>query len=168
MGSASLTVSAAQTVHAAEVAAIRAAVAERLTRDFGPGQWSSTATERGVLNDLKNSKVLLAWHGLTLVATLRLATRKPWAIDPSYFSPSTRPLYLSDMAVFPSQQRKGIGRRFLEEAGRIAREWPADAIRLDAYDAEAGAGAFYAKCGYREVGRAIYRKTPLIYYELKL
>jgi hypothetical protein len=46
--------------------------------------------------------------------------------------------------------------------------WPADAIRLDAWDAQAGAGEFYRKCGYREVGRAAYRKTRLIYFELAL
>ena len=46
--------------------------------------------------------------------------------------------------------------------------WPADAIRLDAYDAPAGAGDFYAKCGFREVGRATYRGVPLVYFELLL
>jgi len=56
----------------------------------------------------------------------------------------------------------------LEEAARLARAWPADAIRLDAYDAEAGAGGFYARCGMMEVGRASYRGKPLIYYELLL
>lgn len=62
-------------------------------------------------------------------------------------------------------QRQGIGRLLLEEAVKQARGWPADAIRLDAFDAEAGAGAFCAKCGFREVGRAVYRKAPLIYFE---
>ena len=56
----------------------------------------------------------------------------------------------------------------LDEAKEIARAWPGDAIRLDAYDAAAGAGEFYAKCGFREVGRATYRGTPLIYFELML
>ena len=112
--------------------------------------------------------MLVARTASELVATLRLATRKPWAIDQSYFAESLRPLYLSDMAVAPDHQRSGIGRRCLADATRIARAWPADAIRLDAYDAPAGAGEFYAKCGYREVGRATYRKTPLIYFELQL
>ena len=40
------------------------------------------------------------------------------------------------------------------------RAWPADAIRLDAYDAAAGAGGFYAKFGCTEVGRVSYRDTP--------
>ena len=54
------------------------------------------------------------------------------------------------------------------EALRIARERLADAIRLDAYDSPAGAGAFYEKCGFRQVGRVIYRNTPLLYYEMMI
>lgn len=56
----------------------------------------------------------------------------------------------------------------MTEAERVAQEWPADAIRLDAYDAEAGAGDFYRKCGFREVGRVSYRGVPLIYFERML
>ena len=168
MGTAPLVFAHAEPGDAAEIAALRTEVAERLTRDFGQGHWSATATERGVLLSLKNSRVLVARANSALIATLRLATRKPWAVDKSYFSDSARPLYLSDMAVSPDHQRSGVGRRCLAEAVRMARAWPADAIRLDAYDAPAGAGDFYAKCGYREVGRVKYRKTPLIYFELKL
>jgi GNAT superfamily N-acetyltransferase len=69
------------------------------------------------------------------------------------------------MAVLPAMQRKGIGRRCLEEAERLAREWPADVIRLDAYDAAAGGRGFYQSCGYLEKGRVCYRNAPLIYYE---
>jgi hypothetical protein len=47
----------------------------------------------------------------------------------------------------------------------LARAWPADAIRLDAYDGPAGAGPFYVKCGYRPTGRVTYRGTALVYFE---
>lgn len=77
-------------------------------------------------------------------------------------------LYLTDMAVDPGLQRKGLGRQLLQEATAIARAWPGDGIRLDAYDGEVGAGRFYAKCGFRQVGRVIYRNTPLVYFELLL
>ncbi len=56
----------------------------------------------------------------------------------------------------------------LEEAARIAAAWPADAIWLDADDAEAGAGGFHAKCGYRELECVRYRGVPRVYYELRL
>ncbi len=36
------------------------------------------------------------------------------------------------------------------------------------YDAEAGAAGFCRKCGFREVGRAAYRKVPLVYLEMLL
>jgi len=121
-----------------------------------------------VLNDLRISQVWLALRGRAAVATFRLSARKPWAIDASYFTRSTRPLYLTDMAVRPELQRQGIGRQCVEEIVAIARRWPADSIRLDAYDAPAGAGDFYARCGFREVGRVSYRGNPLVYFEMML
>jgi hypothetical protein len=56
----------------------------------------------------------------------------------------------------------------MEKAIEMTREWPADAIRLDAFDAVAGAGGFYVKCGMRDVGHVKYRNNPLIYFELVL
>jgi len=70
------------------------------------------------------------------------------------------------MAVAPEWQRQGIGRLCLEAAKKITKDWPAKALFLDAYDAEAGAGEFYRKCGFREVDRATYRGVPLIYFEM--
>ena len=99
---------------------------------------------------------------------MRLAPKKPWAIDVAYFTPVKRPLYLTGMAVSVAHQGQGLGRLALEDASAVARAWPADAIRLDAYAAEAGAGRFYAKCGFQERGRVAYRRDPLAYYELVL
>ena len=103
-----------------------------------------------------------------IVGSLRLHTKMPWAIDVSYFTPVERPLYLTGMAVLPELQGKGVGRRLLNEAEQLARDWPADAIRLDAFDAAVGAGPFYAKNGFREVARVKYKGDPLIYFELLL
>ena len=153
---------------AAELAALHTAVADHLTSHYREGPWSSHTSEKGVLYAMRHSKVLVATEGAAIVATLRLATKKPWAIDTSYFTKCERPVYLLAMAVAPTRQRRGIGQRCLEEAARIARAWPADAIRLDAYDAKAGGGPFYKRCGFAEVAHVSYRKTPLIYYELLL
>ncbi len=65
-----------------------------------------------------------------------------------------------------THQGRGLGRLALADARDVAATWPADAIRLDAYDTEAGAGPFYTKCGFAERGRVVYKGTPLIYYEL--
>lgn len=144
---------------------LRSAAADRLTKRFGAGHWSGVGTERGVRFEIRNSKVYVAHHKRRLVATLRLTTKKPWAIDRTYFCKSKRPLYLVSMAVTPDLQRQGIGQQCMEQLRAICRRWPADAIRLDAYDAPAGAGEFYAKCGFRNVGRATYRGCPLLYFE---
>jgi GNAT superfamily N-acetyltransferase len=150
---------------APELAALRVATACDLTKRFGRGHWSGEASERGVMAGMHESKIWLARRGSSIVATFRMSTTKPWAIDRSFFAKSELPLYLTDMAVRPDLQGKGIGRRCLVKAVEYARAWPVDAIRLDAYDAEAGAGAFYEKCGFREVGRMAHRGVPLVYYE---
>jgi GNAT superfamily N-acetyltransferase len=153
---------------AAEIAALRSAVARDLTALHGRGHWSFEVTDRSVAFGIRTSYVLAALDDGRIVGTLRLSTKKPWAIDRASFSDARRPLYLTDMAVAPGRQRQGIGRRLIEEATTIARDWPADAIRLDAYDAPAGAGLFYAKCGFTEAGRRTYRGVPLIYFELRV
>lgn len=158
---------AATAQDAARLALLHITVAEHLTSLHGPGPWSSKSSETGVLYAMRNSQVFVVRDGddNEIVATLRLATKKPWAIDQSYFTACQRPLYLLAMAVIPARQHQGIGRWCLEKARQVAKAWPAEAIRLDAYDHAAGAGGFYSRCGFTEVGRAAYRNVPLIYYE---
>jgi GNAT superfamily N-acetyltransferase len=151
------------------VVALRAAVAAELTRRHGRGHWSSVGTDKTVLRDIRTSHVILAWDDQSAaVGTARLAAKRPWAINPAYFTAASPVLYLTDMAVAPRFQGQGIGRRLLEQAKVVAADNGAGAIRLDAYDGPAGAGDFYAKCGFAERGRISYRSTRLIYYELLL
>lgn len=162
----SLLIELARPDDAAAIADIRVRASEDLTERFGAGHWSSLATERSVLAGFKTSRPVVARVASDVVGTLSLQTKKPWAIDTSYFAASRQPWYLTNMAVDPGRQRQGIGRALLEQARALVAEWGGDAIRLDAYDHTAGAGAFYERCGYREVGRATYRIVPLVYYEL--
>lgn len=161
----SLSIRQAVEADAEEITALRVAAANDLTERFGKGFWSSNTTDRGVLQALRRGKVVVATDADAIVGTLTLSTQKPWAIDTAYFTPVLRPVYLTSMAVAPGLQRKGVGRALLEAVVGVAKAWPGQAIRLDAFDAEAGAGAFYAKCGYQERGRAVFRAVPLIYFE---
>ena len=163
-----LTFTLAGPTDAPALAELRAEAARELTGKFGDGHWSTEPTERGAIADLRNAQVWVARQGKRPVGTFRLATKKPWAIDAAYFTHSRRPIYLTNMAVQPRLQRQGIGRRCIEHAIERVHQWPGDAIRLDAYNADAGAGGFYQKCGFREVGHVVYRLTPLVYYELLL
>ena len=147
---------------------LREAVNARLVENFGQGFWCLALSEHGALAAVRQAQVYVARHRGEITVTLALTARKPWAINLSYFEPRERPLYLTNMAVHPEFQRQGLGCEAIHEARRIALASSGDAIRLDAYDVPAGAGPFYAKCGFVEVARAEYRAAPLIYYEMQL
>lgn len=147
---------------------LRLAVDADQARRFGNDRWSTTITEQSVARGLKSSRVVVArWHG-RIIGTLRMETKKPWAIDLRYFTPVATAVYLHDVDVAPRVQGSGVGRQLIERAKAVAREWPVEAIRLDAYDGSSGGGAFYRKCGFTEVGRAVYRGVPLVYFEFVL
>lgn len=179
----------AKETDAAAIAALLNAAADHLTWVHGEGPWSTHCGERSVALGIMppvagmrrsvTSQTLIARiagdEAMRIVGTLRVATKKPWAIDVSRFTPVDRALYLTGMAIEPALQRQGVGRRMLDEAVRIARVFPtkpaAQAIRLDAWDqgtSEAGAGGFYAACGWRDVAHVKYRDTPLTYFEYLL
>lgn len=149
------------------ITSIHNACSHKLTAQHGKGHWTYESTDKGVRFAMTRpkSKLLVAKNGNEVLGTLVLATKKPWAIDTNYFTPVKQPLYLTGMAVHPQWQRKGIGSFMLKEIIAVATQWPAQAIRLDAYDHAAGAGAFYSKCGYTERGHVSYKGNPLIYFE---
>lgn len=150
------------------IAGLHNAAAGALAVKFGAGPWSSLVTERSVELSLRHARVRVGRSGRRILTVLRLATKKPWAIDVKHFTPVAHALYLTGMTVDVASQGQGLGRLALGDAVAVAREWPADAIRLDAFDADAGAGAFYASCGFAERGRVAYRDNPLVYFELVL
>jgi GNAT superfamily N-acetyltransferase len=152
----------------AVIAGIQNAAAGALTARFGAGHWSTLVTERGAALAQRHARVRVGTAAGRIVTVLRLATKKPWAIDTSYFTPVKRAVYLTGMAIAVEHQGRGLGRAALDDARDTATTWPADAIRLDAYDAEAGAGPFYERCGFEERGRVVYKGNPLVYYELLL
>lgn len=151
-----------------QIVALLNATAGALTARHGEGHWSTVTTERGVALALRHARIRVGCVARRVVTTLRLAPKKPWAIDVAYFTAVARPLYLTGMAVAVASQRRGWGRMALSDACLSARDWSANAIRLDAYEAQAGAGGFYAACGFLERGGREYRGVPLLYYEYLL
>src|SRR5579871_805456 len=97
------TLQPASTGDAVPLAVLHTAVANHLTEAHGTGPWSSKTSEAGVLFAMRTSKIFVARLDGELVGTLRLTTKKPWAIDTSYFSHSKHPLYLLAMAVTPAR-----------------------------------------------------------------
>src|SRR5262249_323696 len=131
---------------AEEIAALRTEAAVDLTNRFGLGHWSMSVSAKGVLWHLRQGDVLVARGDGVSLGGLALARRKPWAIDASYFTVVRRPSHLTSMAVLPSRQHQGVGRALMAAVEQRAQEKNFEAIRLDAYQGEAGAGPFYRKC----------------------
>jgi hypothetical protein len=63
---------------------LRAAGAAKLTLDHGKGPWSGISTEKGVLFEMRNSRVFVVRRKNAVVASLCLTAKKPWAIDLKY------------------------------------------------------------------------------------
>ncbi|MEO8018747.1 MAG: GNAT family N-acetyltransferase [Pseudomonadota bacterium] len=147
------------------LAVLRASVARDMTERYGEGDWSATPEEGDVLGQLNASRVLVARRDQQIIGTVRLVRALPWAFDASAFTPIKTALYVLGLAVAPHAREQGVARQLMEAAKEVSRSWPADALWLDAYDHLAGAGPFYLKSGFREVGRTKYRKMRLIYYE---
>jgi hypothetical protein len=65
---------------------LRLAVDADQARRFGKDRSSTTINEKSVARGLKSSRVLLARRHGRIIGPLRMATKKPWAIDLRYFS----------------------------------------------------------------------------------
>jgi GNAT superfamily N-acetyltransferase len=163
-----LTVEFATEVDIPELLQLRLVVDADQDRRFGNDRWTTTISEKSVARGLKSSRVLSARQDGRIVGMLRMETKRPWAIDLKYFTPVASSVYLHDVDVEPRLQRSGVGRQLMERAKDVAREWPVEAIRFDAYDGPSGGGSFYEKCAFIEVGRKVYRGVPLVYFEFVL
>ena len=65
----------------------------------------------------------------------------------------------------PGKVNVETGRKIQAAMDRLARDDGRLALRFDAYDAPAGAGDFYRKCGFRQCGGIVYRGVPLLLFE---
>ncbi len=150
------------------IATLLNAVADVLTARHGIGGWSTHVRPSTRTEDTRRVRVRLGVIDGEVVSVVRLQSKKPWAIDLAYFTPVEKAVYITGVAVSPEHQGQGLGRLAMEDARMVAFAWPARAIRLDSYASAAGAGGFYARCGYAGRGSAVYRGTPLAYHELLL
>jgi GNAT superfamily N-acetyltransferase len=147
------------------LAALRSAVARGMTERFGPGHWSACPSKAEVVRQMRASHVLVARRGAELIGTVRLVRAVPWAIDSSSFTTVEKPLYVLGLAVAPDCREKGVGRQLMDAAKQAALSWDCQALWLDAYDSDVGAGPFYSRCGFRRVGPTTFKEVALVYYE---
>jgi predicted N-acetyltransferase YhbS len=160
-----ITISLANAEDVKALAAMRAAIAQDMTERFGDGAWSTVPSKVTVMKQMRASRVLVARREAKVVGTVRLATARPLAFDSSAFTPVNQALYVLGLAVAPQMRNQGLGRSLMDAAKEAASSSGVDALWLDAYDHPAGAGPFYAKCGFRHVGKTLHNNQPLFYYE---
>jgi len=160
-----ITIANASLSDARELAALRTAVAQDMTRQFGEGHWSHCPSKATVLRQLRASQVLVARRGEELIGTVRLITANPALIDAEAFTPVAHALYVLGLAVATNCRGEGMGRRLMDAAKEVARARRAQALWLDAYEHAAGAGPFYERCGFRKVGPSAFKDVSLNYYE---
>ena len=148
---------------------IRLRAAEDLTARYGVGHWSGVSTLRTLKKRALEQPIFAIENDGAMVGTFTLSEKKIGFYRKSWFAqPEDPAIYLTDMAIDPAEQRKGSGRWCMKRIESIARSSGLRAVRFDAYDAPAGAGAFYRKCGYTRVHRGSIGATALEYYEKTL
>ncbi len=156
----------AQLADAKDVRALQAAAAEKLTDEFGPGFWSSVRTLQTLRKHIEKERIHLARENGQTCGSFTLNQTKIGFYRKAWFQkPDDPALYLTDMAIHPDHQRRGLGRAVMAEIERLARKAGCKAVRFDAYDGDVGAGPFYEKCGYSEVHRGPVGATKLVYFE---
>ena len=81
-----------------------------------------------------------------------------------------RPAGIHRLAVHPSRQGEGVGKKLLQFAEERSQGLGATSIRLDVYSLNPGAVRMYEKAGYLQVGSVRYpmRKAPYLCFEKKL
>ena len=70
--------------------------------------------------------------------------------------PGLRGVELVRLYVQPQAQRSGVGTTLLREAEKIAASAKAHALWLTVWERNDRALAFYARCGYADVGSTVY------------
>jgi GNAT superfamily N-acetyltransferase len=92
--------------------------------------------------ELKGSVVLVYREAETLVGCVNLQHKGDY-------------LYLGMFSVTPEKQNAGIGRKLLQAAEELARQWHLDAIRMSAISVRSELIAWYMRNGYADTGERI-------------
>jgi predicted N-acetyltransferase YhbS len=146
----------ARPADARAIAALRTAVAQHMTAQYGEGHWSAIPSRAEVIRQMRASQVLVARLDEQLVGTVRLATVNAHSMKSAGFTPVSSALYVVGLAVAIEYSRMGIGRALLDAAKDVAHSRRAAALWVDTYAGAAGAGPFYLRCGFRRVGTLYY------------
>lgn len=129
---------------------------------LGLNHWVPPYPLEKLRRDAENRQVYAVLHAHQVIATFTLGTALPAsyekipAILEMWNSPQPRALYINHLALLPSFQGCGLGRRCMQTIEGLAAEQGCDVMRLDAYSKHAGLQIFYPKLGFRNVGHFFF------------
>lgn len=126
---------------------------------LGLNHWVPPYSLEKLRQDAENRQVYGVLHANQIIATFTLGTALPRsyqklpAILQMWNTAQPRALYINHLAILPSFQGHGLGRRCVQTIEGMASEQGCDVLRLDAYSKHAGLQIFYPRLGFRNVGR---------------
>jgi GNAT superfamily N-acetyltransferase len=169
-----LTFELARKEHAKPIEQMRREVAADLTEKLGAGHWSGftrlpSIRERIMCADpdnLRRMTLYVACHRGLPVGSVAVTTLPPGFWRRNYWrEPKASHLGVFNLAVFPRQQRCGVGRFIMNSIERLAFDHGYAYIRLDAYTDDPTSQCFYQALGYDEARRIDVRLVALTLYE---
>lgn len=142
------------------------AAASDLVDKYGQGRWRVAAARKTLKRNQQSDSLFVIVKDAVIVGTFCFTTKKAGFYRRGWFAfPDDPAGYLLNMAIAPQHQRQGIGREVMNHIDQLARSMKLLAVRFDAYEANAGAGGFYRKCGYQLVHVGKVGDVGLEYYE---
>ena len=153
---------------------MRIASAEKLAVEIGPGKWSGTVKNQAIRERIRNADpenlraqtIYVACQNGEAVGSVVVST-----FLPSFFKgnlwrePKAGALGVFNLVVHPNHRRQGIGRALMAGVEGLANTHEIPFVRLDAYESNPGAVAFYQAIGYDERATITLRTTRLVLFE---
>ncbi|REE81527.1 acetyltransferase (GNAT) family protein [Paenibacillus taihuensis] len=135
----------------------------------GIRQWDWFYPNRFVIGrDMKRGTLFGIRDGQRVIGAVVVDRRQSSRYAPLLWSDRAgEPACIHRLAVHPSYQGQGIGKRLLQFAEQHAQQSGGTSIRLDVYTGNPGAVGMYRRAGYAEIGRISFpmRKVPYLCFE---
>jgi GNAT superfamily N-acetyltransferase len=129
---------------------------------LGLSHWVPPYSLEKLRQDAERRQVYAVLYANQVIATFTLGTVLPMsyekipAILEMWNTPQPHALYINHLAILPSFQGRGFGRRCILTIEGMAAEQGCAVLRLDAYSKHAGLQIFYPQLGFRNVGHFIF------------
>lgn len=144
--------------------------ANRMLIKQGMNHWRGFYKKKKVLRNIIDNSVFLIKQNGKPVGTFTLSHEEPLVYREKLLNfikkPKDNPIYLSALAVLPSEQGRSYGKRAMEFVENYARNNGHGSVVFDFLSSYKKLNNFYRKLGYRKIGKISgKRNAGNIYYK---